>query len=110
MSAEVTLPPVHPLAAELEALRRSHRELTDFVENGAVALHRVGPDGTVLWVNQAELEFLGYAREEYVGRHIAEFHADAEAIADILARLTRGETLRNYPARLASGSPAPTAT
>ncbi|MEP6961481.1 MAG: ATP-binding protein, partial [Acidobacteriota bacterium] len=36
----------------------------------------------------------------YIGQHIAEFHADPPVIEDILSRLTRGETLREYPARL----------
>jgi PAS domain S-box-containing protein len=53
-----------------------------------------------LWANRAELELLGYQRDEYVGRHISEFHADPAVCADILARLSRGETLRNYEARL----------
>ncbi len=83
-----------------EALRRSEQELTDFFENGVVGLHLVGPDGIILRVNQAELELLGYTREEYVGHHIAEFHADSEAIEDMLERLTRNETLYNYEARL----------
>ncbi|MFN2646565.1 MAG: ATP-binding protein [Burkholderiales bacterium] len=75
-------------------------DLSDFFENAAIPLHWVGGDGTILRANQAELDFLGYRRDEYVGRHIGEFHADAEVIADILRRLTAGETLRDYPARL----------
>jgi PAS domain S-box-containing protein len=59
-----------------EALRRSEQELADFFENATVGLHWVGPDGTILRVNQAELDLLGYTREEYIGHHIAEFHAD----------------------------------
>ena len=87
-------------AGTLEELRRRERELSDFVENASVGLHWVGPDGTILWVNQAELDLLGYAREEYVGRHIAEFHADQDTINDILRRLTNRETLHDYEARL----------
>ena len=34
------------------------------------------------------------------GRHIAEFHVDPPVIADILARLARGEKLDKYEARL----------
>ncbi|MCA1615376.1 MAG: PAS domain S-box protein [Acidobacteria bacterium] len=83
-----------------ETLRRRERELTDFMENATVGLHWVGPDGSILWANPAELELLGYTREEYVGHNITEFHADREAIDDILARLTRGEKLDNYEARL----------
>jgi PAS domain S-box-containing protein len=83
-----------------EALRRTQQELIDFVENASVGMHWVGPDGTIHWANRAELEMLGYAGEEYIGHHIAEFHADSWAIEDILRRLKQGETLHEYPARL----------
>lgn len=63
-------------------------------------MHLVGPDGIILGANHAELEMLGYDGDEYVGRHIAEFHVDRAAIDDMLGRLARGETLRNHPARL----------
>ena len=85
---------------ELQALRRNEAELRDFVETATIGLHWVGSDGTILWANQAELNLLGYAREEYIGRNIAEFHADEPVINDILARLSRGERLCEYPARL----------
>jgi PAS domain S-box-containing protein len=83
-----------------ELLRRSEQELADFFENAAVGLHWVGPDGVLLRVNQAELDMLGYSREEYLGHHIAEFHADRDVIEDILGKLRSGETLREYEARL----------
>ena len=83
-----------------KALRRSEQLLTDFFENAAVGLHWVGPDGTVLRANQTELDLLGYTRDEYVGHHIAEFHADPPVIDDILDRLGGGECLQNYEARL----------
>jgi PAS domain S-box-containing protein len=81
-------------------LRKSERELRDFLENAAEGLHWVRPDGIVLWANQAELDLLGYARDEYVGRHIAEFHVDGPVIEDMLARLARNEPLHEYEARL----------
>jgi len=88
------------LEREVASLHRRERELTDFIENAPVGLHWVAGDGTVLWVNQAELEWLGYQKEEYAGHHIAEFHADPPVIQDMLSRLAARETLRNYPARL----------
>jgi PAS domain S-box-containing protein len=88
------------LLHELTALRRSEAVLRDFIETSTIGLHWVGADGTILWANQAELDLLDYAREEYVGRNIAEFHPDESVINDMLARLSRGETLRDYPARL----------
>ncbi|MBZ9657487.1 PAS domain S-box protein [Mesorhizobium sp. ESP-6-4] len=75
-------------------------EMEDFFENAAVALHLVANDGTILRANRAELDLLGYSAEEYVGRNIREFHADAAAIDDILNRLSRHEQLQHYRARL----------
>nr|WP_276903232.1 PAS domain S-box protein [Pedobacter kyonggii] len=75
-------------------------ELVDFVENASIPLHWVDGNGTIIWANQAELDALGYSREEYVGQPISDFHADEPVINDILTRLTNNETLVNYRARL----------
>jgi PAS domain S-box-containing protein len=82
------------------ALRRSQQELADFFDNAAVGLHWVGPDGMILRVNRAELQLLGYSAEEYIGHHIAEFHADQDVICDILRRLQTGQELRDCEARM----------
>src|SRR3954468_2095228 len=82
------------------ALAQSETDLADFFENAAIALHWVDGRGLILRANRAELEFLGYAPEEYIGRNIAEFHADSDLACGILARLTAGETLRDEPARM----------
>jgi PAS domain S-box-containing protein len=83
-----------------DELRRSEAELAEFFENATVGLHWVGPDGKILRANRAELEMLGYARDEYIGRSISEFHADEDVICDILTKLKAGEKLEEYPARL----------
>src|SRR5262245_14481713 len=83
-----------------EALLRGVANLRDFVENAPEGLRMVGPDGLILWANRTELFMLGYTREEYIGHHIAEFHADAPVIEDFLARLARGESLLAREARL----------
>ena len=83
-----------------EERRRSEQELADFFENATIGLHWVGPDGTILRANRAELDMLGYSREEYIGRSIADFHVDEGVICDILNRLKAGEKLEEYPARL----------
>ncbi|MGB8287754.1 MAG: PAS domain S-box protein [Rhizobium ruizarguesonis] len=72
----------------------------DFFENGALPLHLVGADGTILRANQAELDMLGYSAGEYVGRKISEFHADADTINEIFARLGAGEKLIRFPSRM----------
>lgn len=83
-----------------EEVRRKSADLEDFFDNSAVGLHIVGRDGIIQRANKAELELLGYSSEEYVGRHIAEFHVDAPVIGDILHKLSCGEKLDRYPARL----------
>jgi PAS domain S-box-containing protein len=83
-----------------KALTRSQRELSDFFENSALPIHSAGPDGVILRANQAELDMLGYSRDEYLGHHIAEFHVNRDVIDDILARLSRGEILQNIESRL----------
>jgi PAS domain-containing protein len=97
----------HSLEAEIQerkaiqkALTARERELTDFLENASEAIHQVSVDGRILWANKAELHLLGYSKEEYLGRHISEFHADADVIAEILERLGRGEELHDWEARL----------
>src|SRR5438034_2866218 len=90
----------HPVSHTGVSEPAIHADLEDFFENGAIPLHLVGPDGTILKANRAELELLGYAAEEYVGHNVAEFHADRATSADILRRLSRGEVIRRYEARL----------
>src|SRR5262249_19937100 len=79
---------------------RTERDMADHLDNGVVGLHWVAADGIILWANRADYEPLGYTREEWVGHHAAEFHADHAALADMFQRLSQGETIYNYPARL----------
>lgn len=95
------------LEAEIErrkeiekALLIREKELYDFFENAAEGIHKVGPDGTIIWANKSELELLGYEASEYIGHNITKFHADPDIITDILNRLMAGETLNNYEARV----------
>ncbi|HUR47457.1 MAG TPA: ATP-binding protein [Candidatus Saccharimonadales bacterium] len=83
-----------------EALEHRETELRDFLETATEGIHRVGPDGRILWANQSELDLLGYAKEEYIGHHISEFYPDEKVIDDILSRLKRGEKLHDYEARM----------
>ena len=83
-----------------EEVRRKTQDLEDFFENSAVGLHIVSGEGIILRANKAEMDMLGYKPEEYIGRHVAEFHQDAPVIGDILQRLSSGEKLYRYPVRL----------
>src|SRR5262249_2010933 len=81
-------------------VRRHGAQLTAFLDTAAIALHRIGADGNILWANDTELQMLGWDRAEYVGHDIAEFHVDGDAIADVMARLHRGEKVYAHPARM----------
>ncbi len=85
---------------EISAPAYENEDIEDFFDNAALSLHWVGPDGTILRANRYELEFLGYLRDDYEGHHISEFHVDPEVIDDILTRLTNGETILDYEARM----------
>jgi PAS domain S-box-containing protein len=88
------------LRSTVQSLKDRERELSDVLETAAEGIHMVSADGTINWANQAELEMLGYPAEEYIGQPITKFHADQEIIRDILARLSRGETICEYEAPL----------
>lgn len=83
-----------------QQLKKEVTQLRDFLENASMPLHWVNGSGIIVWVNQAELEFLGYTKDEYLNQHISKFHADKETIEDILRRLINKETLLNYSARM----------
>lgn len=81
-------------------LEQSERNLSDFFENASIGLHWAGPDGTILRANRADMALLGYSPKEYIGHHVAEFHADQDVANDLLRRLSAGERIEDYPARL----------
>jgi PAS domain S-box-containing protein len=78
----------------------AHVDFAHFLDSTAEGIRSIGPDGTILWANKAELDMLGYRWAEYVGRPVAQFHADQDFVAAMLARLLRGETIHDQPARL----------
>jgi PAS domain S-box-containing protein len=43
-------------------------DLQDLYENAPCGYHSIGPDGTILRMNRTELAWLGYARQELVGK------------------------------------------
>lgn len=72
----------------------------NFAHRCSVGMHAVDRQGTILWANQTELEYLGYRPDEYIGRSIEAFHLDQDVIHDILRRLIEGETVSAYPVRM----------
>jgi len=80
--------------------RQSDRDIADFFANANIGMHWVGPDGTILWANRYEMNLLGYSSEEYIGRHIADFHADKEKAATFLQRLHNNEIVDDEEVQL----------
>jgi PAS domain-containing protein len=59
-----------------EASEQVALDLHDLYENAPCGYHSIGPDGTILRMNQTELEWLGFAQSELVGqRKLAELIA-----------------------------------
>jgi PAS domain S-box-containing protein len=82
------------------ALRRSEQRLSDFFENAIVGMHWLGADGSVLRVNQAQLDLLGYTHDEYVGQPFAKFFVDPTAIENIFQRLLNRTEIHQYETQL----------
>ncbi|MBA3664431.1 MAG: PAS domain S-box protein [Bacteroidetes bacterium] len=92
--------PGAPAGGEEENNGLKNPQSEDFCENAILPLHCVNGSGIVIWANQAELDFLGYLKEEYLNHHISTFHADKHVIEDIQERLIKQQRLVNYYARL----------
>ena len=81
-------------------LERKRHELQDYVDSAAIGLHWVDANGFIVWANQAELDMLGYTKDEYVGHHVAEFYVNKDQVDDIQRRLNRKETLQQYESEM----------
>ncbi len=76
-------PNTHPAQAGVSSwVRRAH-------EGAAVGAALIGTDGTLLWVNRAMLDLVGFPEAELVGQSVAELvhESDRERMADALAAL-----------------------
>jgi PAS domain S-box-containing protein len=82
------------------AVLQSEKELSDFFETASLGLHWVGPDGTILRVNRAELKMLGYSEDEYLGRNVLDFHVEREGANEMLRRLAQGDVLKDYSTQM----------
>ncbi|HWU89316.1 MAG TPA: PAS domain S-box protein [Kofleriaceae bacterium] len=85
--------------AEADA-RDREEALSHFLETAVVPIHTIDGDGLITWANQAELDLLGYARDEYVGQPIARFHVDAPVHEEMIRRLLAGDVVHDHEARM----------
>jgi PAS domain S-box-containing protein len=84
----------------IPALACDDKMRSEIAEKAPVGLLQVDAEGMIEWANLAELELLGYAHDEFVGKEAAQFFADDSAGREVLARLAGGDTLRGYQTRL----------
>ena len=59
------------LVQEMEAqiqVRSLYEEMADLYNNAPCGYHSIAPDGTIIHINDAELKWLGYTREEIAGK------------------------------------------
>ncbi len=86
----------------LRVLAAREADLSDLLANGPAGIVAADAEGRILLANRAELQTLGYHREEYVGRHVEDFHEDPETARELVRRLNRGEEVRGLLARVRS--------
>ncbi len=89
----------HDSEADLQ-LQQAERDYHDFFECAPIGLHQLGPEGTILKVNQAELDMLGYSREEYLGRNIIEFYVNKTLMQEVFQRVKKGVKMHNIEAQM----------
>ncbi len=83
-----------------KSLHLREKELSDFIENAVEGLHQLGPGGTILWANPAQLKLLGYSADEYVGRQLVDFYVDRKRFDEFWNRVMHGEIIYDFQAAL----------
>jgi PAS domain S-box-containing protein len=78
-----------------EALRRSEYNLANFFNQAPIGLIWLSADGTILRANQAQLDMLGYAAQDYLGHSFTEYCGEPSQGRELLERLAAKETVRN---------------
>jgi PAS domain S-box-containing protein len=79
--------------AEQELLRKT-AEIEDLYQNAPCGYHSIGADGRFLRINDTELHWLGYTREEVIGRM---------SFCDVLTAASDAVFRRNFPVFKATG-------
>ena len=70
------------------ALKNKEEEFRELYEHAPLGYHEYDPEGEIVRVNKTELEMLGYAKEEMIGKPIWEFIVEGELVKNqILAKL-----------------------
>lgn len=82
------------------AAKPNFEDWEEFLNHASLGVHIVDEHGKLVWVNEAELQLLGYDREEFLQLEIGDIHADAEVLGHCMRTVGAGGELTAYPARL----------
>jgi PAS domain S-box-containing protein len=77
-----------------------NEKLTDFIADSPIPINLINGSGIIIWANQEELDFLGYREEEYIGKHLSNFHASNEMLETIISKQLKNEKVVNCPAKV----------
>jgi PAS domain S-box-containing protein len=80
-----------------ERVRQRTVEVQDLYEHAPAGYHSLDARGNIILINQTELDWLGYTREEVLGRPISEFYTPAgkQVFAERFAQLLRDGSVRD---------------
>ena len=80
-----------------EAARETERDLTEFIENTSDIIYTTGPDGRLLYTNQAWSDALGYTKDEAKDMWLSQvIHPDhLERTIALFHRIMAGEEMHN---------------
>jgi PAS domain S-box-containing protein len=79
-----------------EAKNRLYEEIKDLYNNAPCGYHSIDAEGAFTRINDTELDWLGYAREEVIGR---------KRFIDIISLVSRDQYARTHPTLKKNGSP-----
>jgi PAS domain S-box-containing protein len=85
-----------------QEIQRQADELNDLYNRAPCGYHSLDRDGVIQRINDTELEWLGYSREELLGRRITEFLTPASiaTFRQNFPNICAGETLHELPIEL----------
>lgn len=81
-----------------ELLRES--EFYNFVNHLPSLVNCVDMDGNILWTNLTELTFLGYSKEEFVGRNITDFFIENPNEIGLIEKFKQYESIQGHRAKV----------
>jgi PAS domain S-box-containing protein len=68
------------LEKQARELKKAEDTIRDLFDNAPVGYHILSGDGTILSINKTELDWLGYKREEVIGKKIFDIQTEASAL------------------------------